>query len=170
MIEDAIRCGLKVELLTGDDSPQAAQVASELAIPRVYSGAKPEDKMRHVESLQASNATVTMVGDGLNDAPVLSIANASFAVAGATGLTRAQADFILVETDLRQITRSWRLAKKCRLVIRQNLGWALCYNLFGIPLAAMGYVQPWLAAIGMSVSSLFVVVNSLRLRNGVSDK
>lgn len=170
VIEDALRCGLQVELLTGDDSPQAAQVAGELAIPKVYAGAKPEEKMRHVESLQENNAVVTMVGDGLNDAPVLSIANASFAVAGATGLTRSQADFILVESDLRQITRSWKMAKKCRSIIRQNLSWALCYNLFGIPLAAMGYVQPWLAAIGMSVSSLFVVVNSLRLRSAASEK
>lgn len=164
VIEDALRHGLKVQLLTGDDTPQAVDVANELNIPTVIRGAKPDEKMRHVESLQASGAIVTMVGDGLNDAPVLGIANASFAVAGATQLTQSHADFILVESDLRQITRSWKLAKKCRTVIRQNMNWALYYNLFGIPLAAMGYVQPWVAALGMSASSLFVVVNSLRLR------
>ncbi|MFK8048229.1 MAG: heavy metal translocating P-type ATPase [Halioglobus sp.] len=170
VIEEAKKAGLQVELLTGDNSPQAAAIASELSIPDVFTGAKPEDKMHHVESLQAHNGIVTMVGDGLNDAPVLSIANASFAVAGATDLTRSQADFILIKNDLRQVTRSLKLAKKCRSVIRQNLSWAFCYNLFGIPLAAMGYVQPWLAAIGMSVSSLFVVVNSLRLRKNIAEK
>jgi Cu2+-exporting ATPase len=106
-----------------------------------------------------------MVGDGLNDAPVLSLADASFAVAGATDLARTQADFVIVGGDLQAVTSTWRKALQCRRVILQNFAWALGYNLCAIPLAAMGYIPPWAAAIGMSLSSLLVVVNSLRLNS-----
>jgi Cu2+-exporting ATPase len=106
-----------------------------------------------------------MVGDGLNDAPVLSLADASFAVAGATDLARNQADFVVVGGDLRAVARTWRKARRCRATIMQNFAWALGYNLCAIPLAAAGFVPPWAAAIGMSASSLLVVINSLRLNS-----
>ena len=103
------------------------------------------------------------VGDGLNDAPLLSLADASFAVASATDLARAQADFVVDDDNLHAVTRSLAKARQCVRVIRQNFIWALSYNGLGIPLAALGYIPPWAAALGMSLSSLIVVMNSLRL-------
>jgi Cu2+-exporting ATPase len=124
---------------------------------------QPQQKMKRVRSLQTDGAVVCMVGDGLNDAPVLSLADASFAVAGATDLARTQADFVIVGGDLQAITGTWEKARQCRRIILQNFCWALGYNVSAIPLAASGFIPPWAAAIGMSLSSLLVVANSLRL-------
>jgi len=174
-LEDAVRpeageviarvrqLGLQVELLTGDSSTQGPRLARLLGIDTVHSGQSPEQKMARVQALQAAGAVVAMVGDGLNDAPVLGVANASFAVPGATDLARSQADFVIAGGDLRKITDTLLKARHCRRVVRQNFAWALGYNLCAIPLAAMGFVQPWVAAVGMSLSSLLVVANSLRL-------
>jgi Cu2+-exporting ATPase len=134
-----------------------------LGIEQVKIGLEPQQKMERVKQLQAEGAVVTMVGDGLNDAPVLSMADASFAVAGATDLARTQADFVIVGGDLRGVTGTWHKARQCRRIMQQNFAWALGYNLCAIPLAATGHIPPWAAAIGMSLSSLLVVVNSLRL-------
>jgi Cu2+-exporting ATPase len=155
--------GLSLELLTGDSSPQGPLLAHRLGIETVNRGLSPQQKMSRVHELQAQGAVVAMVGDGLNDAPVLSLADASFAVAGATDLARTQADFVIVGGDLQAVTNTWRKARQCRRIILQNFGWALGYNLCAIPLAAMGFVPPWAAAVGMSLSSLLVVANSLRL-------
>jgi len=157
--------GLAIEMLTGDSSPQGTTLANSLGIEKVKTGMEPQQKMAHVSELQGSGAVVGMVGDGLNDAPVLSLADASFAVAGATDLARTQADFVIVGGDLRAVSNTWRKARQCRRIILQNFAWALGYNLCAIPLAAMGYIPPWAAAIGMSLSSLLVVVNSLRLNS-----
>ena len=155
--------GLRTGLLTGDSSPQGPLLARELGIGSVATGLEPQQKMRKVQNLQNSGAVVSMVGDGLNDAPVLSMADASFAVAGATDLARTQADFVIMGDDLLSVNDTWQKARDCRRVILQNFGWALGYNLSAIPLAAMAYIPPWAAAIGMSLSSLLVVANSLRL-------
>jgi Cu2+-exporting ATPase len=157
--------GLRVELLTGDSSTQGPALAALLDMDDVASGQQPQQKMAHVRALQDKGAVVAMVGDGLNDAPVLSLADASFAVAGATDLARTQADFVIVGGDLHTVTNTWAKARQCRRIILQNFGWALGYNLCAIPLAALGFVPPWAAAIGMSASSLLVVVNSLRLNS-----
>lgn len=155
--------GLQLELLTGDSSSLGPLLAARLGIRNVHNGLEPQQKMAHVRALQQAGAVVAMVGDGLNDAPVLGVADASFAVATATDLARTQADFVLVGGDLHSITHTWRKARQCRRIIMQNFAWALGYNACGIPLAALGFVPPWAAAIGMSLSSLLVVVNSLRL-------
>jgi len=168
VINAAKEAGLQVELLTGDSSAQGALLAEELGIRSVKSGLQPQEKMAHVKALQESGAVVAMVGDGLNDAPVLSLADASFAVASATDLARTQADFVLVDGDLHSITATWRKARQCRGVILQNFAWAIAYNICAIPLAACGLVPPWAAAIGMSLSSLLVVANSLRLNRETS--
>lgn len=163
VVKSALRAGLKLELLTGDSSAQGPQLARTLGIDRVTKGLEPQQKMAHVHALQEAGAVVAMVGDGLNDAPVLSLADASFAVAGATDLARTQADFVIVGGDLHNVTDTWNKARQCRRIIMQNFAWALGYNISAIPLAAMGFVPPWAAALGMSLSSLLVVANSLRL-------
>ncbi len=168
LVNSARRAGLQVELLTGDSSSQGPLLARSLNIDRVAWGLAPRDKMTHVHKLQQEGAIVAMVGDGLNDAPVLSLADASFAVAGATDLARTQADFVIVGGNLDKIMETWHKARQCRRIIQQNFAWALAYNLCAIPLAAMGFVPPWAAAIGMSLSSLLVVGNSLRLNKGSS--
>jgi Cu2+-exporting ATPase len=118
--------------------------------------------------LQAAGGRVLMVGDGLNDAPVLKRADVSIAVAGATDLARAQADFVVVEGDLQQVSLLRRCALRTRRVILQNFAWALGYNAIGIPLAAMGWIPPWAAALGMSFSSLLVIANASRMRRAAA--
>jgi Cu2+-exporting ATPase len=156
--------GLKVELLSGDHSDQGREIAQQLSMDDQHCGYSPADKLSYIAALQERGERVVMVGDGLNDAPVLARANASIAVSGATDLAKARADAILVNPDLRRIADAFTMAHRCREIIRQNMAWALGYNLLMIPLAATGLVPPWAAAIGMSLSSLLVVGNSLRLR------
>ncbi|WP_239017310.1 heavy metal translocating P-type ATPase [Seongchinamella sediminis] len=163
VVQAARAGGLTLGLLTGDSSPQGKLLAAGLGIDDVRTGMEPQQKMQRVQELQAAGAVVSMVGDGLNDAPVLSVADSSFAVAGATDLARTQADFVIVDDDLARVTETWNKARACRRIILQNFAWALGYNLSAIPLAATGNVPPWAAAIGMSLSSLLVVANSLRL-------
>ncbi|WP_240725095.1 heavy metal translocating P-type ATPase [Mangrovimicrobium sediminis] len=162
VVAAAERAGIHTGLLSGDSSPRGPQLATELGMAVIGTGLQPREKLEKVREMQAGGAVVAMVGDGLNDAPVLGAADASFAVAGATDLARAQADFVLA-ADLGGVTRTWRKARACRRIILQNFAWALGYNLCAIPLAAAGLVPPWAAAIGMSLSSLLVVTNSLRL-------
>ncbi|MCB1688370.1 MAG: cadmium-translocating P-type ATPase [Halioglobus sp.] len=163
-VVDAARgMGLQIELLTGDSSMQGPLLARNLGIETVNRNQSPQQKMAYVQQLQRDGAVVAMVGDGLNDAPVLGVADASFAVSGATDLARSQADFVIVDGNLEKIVETLRKARQCRRVVRQNLAWALGYNLCAIPLAALGFVPPWAAAIGMSLSSLLVVGNSMRL-------
>lgn len=156
--------GLHRELLTGDASPRAAQLAADLGFEERRIGQSPEDKLNRVSELQTEGAVVTMIGDGLNDAPVLQRADASIAVSGASDLARAQANFVIERGDLGQIPALYRTARRTRRVILQNFAWALGYNALGIPLAAMGLIPPWAAALGMSASSLIVVANASRLR------
>jgi Cu2+-exporting ATPase len=104
-----------------------------------------------------------MVGDGINDAPVLTCANVSVSFSQATDLARQSSDFILLNDDLRTLTRLIDLANRTTAIIRQNLSWALGYNILAVPAAAFGFVPPWAAAIGMSVSSFIVVFNALRM-------
>jgi P-type Cu2+ transporter len=169
LIEQAHAAGLELELLTGDSSSQGPLLAKTLGIATVHTGQQPQQKMQRVHQLQGEGHIVTMVGDGLNDAPVLSLANASFAVASATDLARTQADFVLAGEDLLGVMRTVKTARACRRVMIQNLCWALTYNICAIPAAALGYIPPWAAAIGMSLSSLLVVLNSLRLNRSRQD-
>ncbi len=155
--------GLSVELLSGDSEARVRNIASQLDIP--FRGAlSPGDKLVTMQNLQRQNHCVIAIGDGLNDAPLLTAADASIAVAGATALAQTQADFVVLEDDLQRVTTIVNAARAARRIMRQNLWWAAGYNLLGIPFAALGYVPPWVAAIGMSLSSLIVVLNALRLR------
>ncbi len=156
--------GRKVALLTGDGANVAEAVARQLGIAEVHAQATPQDKHDYVRRLQAAGAVVAMVGDGINDAPVLAQAQVSVAMGGGTQLARTQADLVLLSENLAHLTQGVAIARRALAVIRENLLWAFAYNLVALPLAMSGYITPWMAGIGMSGSSLLVVLNSLRLQ------
>ncbi|WGL16634.1 heavy metal translocating P-type ATPase [Microbulbifer bruguierae] len=155
--------GLKAELLSGDQSAEVPRLATLSGIDTYRAGASPEDKLAHLQHLQAQGERLLMVGDGINDVPVLSGADVSVAMMSAADLAQSRADAILLQGDLQALPRAFELAQKCRTIIRQNLAWAILYNALALPLAFLGLVPPWAAAIGMSLSSLIVVINALRL-------
>ena len=157
--------GLVTCLFSGDPSGAAHTLGTALGMAHVMSGLSPEDKRTEVLRLQESGAVVVMIGDGVNDAPVLAQAHVSIAMASGADLAHVTADALLLRDDLCRIVVALDMAHKTRLVIRQNLGWALAYNLAVLPPAALGYLPPWAAAIGMSLSSLAVMGNALRLRS-----
>jgi Cu2+-exporting ATPase len=156
--------GLKTWLLSGDRSTTPAEMGAQLGMDHVAGGLLPEDKQQAVRQLQAEGAVVIMVGDGVNDAPGLGQAHLSVAMASGTDLAQTTADALLLRDDLRALMIARHQAVATQRIIRQNLTWALGYNLAILPPAALGFVPPWLAAIGMSLSSLVVVGNALRLR------
>jgi Cu2+-exporting ATPase len=155
--------GLEVLLMTGDRDAPAARVARSCGIDDYRAGLSPEDKMVAVQAIQDNGARVMMVGDGINDAPVLARADVSVAMGGATALARGSADIVLMSSRLEAVARIFEIAARTRRIVRQNLVWALVYNFGAIPAAALGLVAPWLAALGMSASSLVVVLNASRL-------
>ncbi|MFT3930202.1 MAG: heavy metal translocating P-type ATPase [Spongiibacteraceae bacterium] len=157
--------GLRVHILSGDNSDSAAELGAQLHIDRVESGASPERKLDYLAALQNKGRRVLMVGDGINDIPVLAAADISVAMSGASQLAKTNADCILLTPQLNRIATLFDGAKKTRNIVRENLIWALLYNVVAIPLAAAGWIAPWLAAIGMSASSLLVTANALRLKN-----
>jgi len=157
--------GRKVILLTGDGHAVAQRIAKELAIDEFQAGKTPEQKHAFVAELQAAGHIVAMIGDGVNDAPVLAQAQVSIAMGGGAHLARTQADFVLLSENLDHLQQGLLRAMKTLSVIRQNLWWSFAYNFVALPLAIAGLVTPWLAGIGMSASSLLVVLNSLRIQH-----
>ncbi|MDX9767375.1 MAG: heavy metal translocating P-type ATPase [Ectothiorhodospiraceae bacterium] len=157
------RLGLEPWLLSGDGEAPVARIAGQLGITNWRAALTPEGKLAQVEALQRQGAVVAMVGDGVNDAPVLSRAHVSVAMAGGSQLAHASADMLLLSERLPHLLAAVGKARDTLRIIRQNVGWALAYNGIGLPLAAAGLVTPWIAALGMSMSSLIVVVNALRL-------
>jgi Cu2+-exporting ATPase len=155
--------GLRVSLLSGDRPQRAGHAARALGIGEWLGGATPAGKLDYVRALQARGEVVAMIGDGVNDAPVLAQAQVSIAPAGGTALAQTSADIVLMGDRLDALPASVRLARRTLRVIRQNLAWAAAYNLVAVPLALAGMVTPLVAAIGMSSSSLLVVVNAMRL-------
>jgi Cu2+-exporting ATPase len=155
--------GLTLHLLTGDADVPARDIAARVGIEKVAARARPADKQEYVRALQCAGAIVAMVGDGVNDAPVLAQADISIAMGGGAHLAQAQGDAVLVSGGLDDLAWSVRHARKTLAVIRQNIAWAFAYNLVVLPFAFMGAVSPAVAAIGMSSSSLLVVLNALRL-------
>ncbi len=155
--------GLAVHLLTGDEPRVAHRVATELGIERVRSRASPEGKQDYVRGLQHEARRVAMVGDGVNDAPVLGLADVSVAMGQGADLAQVRADAVLASGSLDDLVRALELARRTRAVLRENLAWALAYNAIVLPLAFLGLVTPLVAGIGMASSSLAVVANALRL-------
>lgn len=161
---DGLRArGLTVHLLSGDQQAATAAIAQRLGIQAVDAGQHPDDKLAYVRSLQQQGRGVLMVGDGMNDGPVLAGADVSLSLGSGAALAQAQGDAILMGDDLRGLLGMFEVARKTRRVIVQNITWALSYNLTLVPVAFMGYILPWVAAIGMGASSLLVTLNALRL-------
>ena len=150
-------------ILSGDNENKTRAIAARLGINEYFSGLKPDGKLQHLLGLQDHGGTVLAVGEGINDAPLLAAANISIAVGDASDMSKFASDFVILNGRLEGVTRLRRLARRSIGIIRQNLIWALSYNGLGIPLAAFGFVPPWLAALGMSASSLIVIGNSLRI-------
>ncbi len=155
--------GIKLSLLSGDNAGAVREVARSLNIEDFHSDCTPADKLRIIEALQAGGEHVVMVGDGINDAPVLAGADTSIAPGHGALLAQTSADVIMLGESLRPVTTALRLSRATMRIVRQNLVWAVLYNVTALPLAVAGMVPPWLAAIGMSASSLVVVLNALRL-------
>lgn len=153
---------IETTLLTGDISAKSEQLATLLQLTNVHKGVTPEGKLQHLRTLQLSQQ-VLMVGDGINDAPVLAGANVSVALSSGTDIAKNSADVILLGEDLYKIAILSQTAQKTTAIIKENLAWAIVYNLIIVPLAITGYVPPYIAVLGMSFSSLIVVSNSLRL-------
>lgn len=153
----------KVHLLSGDRAPVVAFVANSLCIRHHKSDARPEDKLAYIASLQAQGATVLMIGDGINDAPVLAHADVSLALSSASSLAQTAADVISLKPGLQAVLPLLKKAQITRRIMRQNISWAIIYNLVAIPVAAAGWLPAWGAALGMSMSSLLVAINALRL-------
>ncbi|EFH23682.1 copper-exporting ATPase [Neisseria polysaccharea ATCC 43768] len=158
---------LTLHLLSGDRETAVAETARTLGIRHYRSQAMPEDKLEYVKALQKEGKKVLMIGDGINDAPVLAQADTSAAVAGGTDIARDGADIVLLNEELNTVPHMLAQAGRTRQIIRQNLSWASAYNIIAVPLAVLGYVQPWIAALGMSFSSLVVLGNAMRLHKQV---
>jgi P-type Cu+ transporter len=156
--------GLRTILLTGDNTATARAVAAQVGIDEVTAQVLPHDKAAVIEALQAQGRSVAMVGDGVNDAPALARANLGLAVVSGTDVALGAADLILMRNDLTVIPRAIKLARSTLRTIHGNLAWAFSYNIAALPLAAFGLLNPLIAGGAMTLSSLFVVSNSLRLR------
>ncbi|HSD97175.1 MAG TPA: HAD-IC family P-type ATPase, partial [Sulfuricaulis sp.] len=163
LITELKRQGKSIMLLTGDHETAARRVADSLGIEDLVWDLRPADKLERVKAMQQRGAVVAMVGDGVNDAPVLAAAQVSIAMGGGTAVAAANADMILLSQQLPHLADGLIVAQRTLAIIRQNLVWAVVYNLLAIPAAATGHVTPWMAALGMSVSSLLVVANAMRL-------
>jgi Cu2+-exporting ATPase len=155
--------GKRIEILSGDSELRVAAVASTLGIEEFRAKASPQDKLEHVANLVAAGRKVLVVGDGINDAPVMQAATVSLALGQGAALAQANADGVILGQSLSALPFAFELAARTVQVIQQNLRWAIAYNLCAVPAAAFGFLPPWAAALGMSLSSLFVVGNAARL-------
>lgn len=155
--------GLHIEIVSGDAAAKVASVAARLGIATWHARQHPADKLARLAALRAQGARVIAVGDGINDAPVLAGADVSIALAAGADLAQATSDIVLRGEHLDAIAYARTIATDTLRILRQNQRWALYYNLCAVPFAALGFVPPWLAAIGMSASSLVVVLNALRI-------
>ncbi len=167
VVRALIERGVTLCMLSGDRETHVQRVAQKLGIAHAHGAAAPAAKLEYIRALQAGGAVVAMIGDGVNDAPVLAQAQVSIALGSGTALAQTAADIVLYSGRLQPLLAAVALARRTMRVIYQNLAWAFLYNLVAVPLAVMGHVTPLAAAAGMSISSLLVVGNALRLLRGV---
>ncbi len=162
--------GIGVEILSGDAEPAVARMAAQLGISQARGGCTPQDKLAYLHAAQHQGKKVAVVGDGLNDGPVLAGAHVSFAFGKAVPLAQAQADFVVLGERLTPVVKTVVLARQTLRVVNQNLWWAVGYNAVCVPLAVVGWLPAWLAGLGMASSSLLVVLNALRLAGAAQRK
>ena len=155
--------GVRTWLLSGDREAAARQVGLAVGVDHVIAGATPEQKLAEVVNLQSQGRRLAMVGDGLNDGPVLARADTSFALGHAAPLAQAQSDYVIQGGEVMDVVLTLKLARATMRIVRQNLIWAALYNAVSIPMALIGWMPPWLAGLGMAGSSLLVIGNALRL-------
>ena len=158
-----------IELLSGDRMPAVQRVARQAGIDKAQGACTPQDKLTALQHLQTSGRRVAMVGDGMNDAPVLARAHVAFAFGRAVPLAQSRADFVVLGDNLSLVPQTVLLARRTMRVVRQNLAWAAAYNALCIPLAVAGLMPAWLAGLGMALSSLLVVLNAARLSRDLPD-
>lgn len=156
--------GLKTHILSGDQAHSVAAVAQALEVDSYHANQSPEEKLLFVKKLQAQGKQIAMIGDGINDLPVLSGAKLSIAMGEAADITKMNSDAILLNGKLSALNEAFAKAQQTRRIIKENITWAIAYNICMLPLAAAGFVPPYFAALGMSLSSLIVVFNSIRLK------
>ena len=156
--------GIELSIFSGDTPSTVEELGRRLGVKHAVGGMTPEGKHAELRALQKGDAVIAMVGDGVNDAPVLAQAQVSVAMGGGTDLARNQADIVLLSGRLASLAEGVDLSRRALRIIRQNLWWSFAYNFTAVPLAMSGLVTPWMAGIGMSASSLFVVLNALRLQ------
>ncbi|HUW28728.1 MAG TPA: heavy metal translocating P-type ATPase [Sulfuriferula sp.] len=156
--------GIEVSILSGDNETTVRHVGNALGVRNLHWQQKPQDKLASLQAIQRTGAIVAMVGDGINDAPVLAGAQVSFAMAAGTNVANQSSDIVLLSNRLGDVPQALETGHATLSVMQQNLFWAVAYNLIALPFASLGYVSPWLAALGMSISSMVVVLNALRLR------
>ena len=154
----------QLAILSGDAETAVARLGARLGIADCHGAMSPQQKLAWTRERQSRGVTVAMFGDGINDAPTLAAADVSLSFTGATDLANTSSDFLVLGNDINVLVQARRLARRTRRNIRQNLVWAASYNLIAVPFAAVGLIPPWGAAIGMSLSSLLVVMNALRLQ------
>jgi Cu2+-exporting ATPase len=155
--------GLTLTLLSGDEPQRVRRLAERLGIDDAIGAATPERKLAALRERQARGEPVAMVGDGVNDAPVLAQADVSFALAHGAQIARSAADAVLLSGRIDDVAWAVQLARRSVRVMRQNLAWAAAYNAICVPLALLGYLPPWAAGLGMAASSIVVVLNAMRL-------
>ncbi|MEI6746728.1 MAG: HAD-IC family P-type ATPase, partial [Methylococcaceae bacterium] len=155
--------GIETLIVTGDTEKTAHYIAAKVGIETVIANATPEQKLSVIRDYQAQGKKVGMIGDGINDAPALAAADVGFAIGTGTDVAIESADMTLVQGDISKVTAGIELSKKTITVIKQNLFWAFGYNVIAIPIAAAGRLNPMIASAAMALSSVSVIVNSLRL-------
>jgi Cu2+-exporting ATPase len=161
--------GLGLKVLSGDGTAAVAQVAQAVGIADAQGGCSPQHKLQALQALQAQGHKVAMVGDGLNDGPVLAGADVSFALGQAVPLAQSKSDFVLMGGQLGVLVSTLQRSRQTMRIVRQNLWWSAAYNATCVPLALMGWLPAWAAGLGMALSSLLVVLNALRLSQALPE-